>query len=212
MAANRLSIVHVVEPNIGGAVQWVVRVAAAEAAVGNEVLVIGRSGTSADVDRGGVVRWLHVKLGSRWDPRTAVRLARAIRGAVREVNADVVHLHSTYAGLVGRVSLGRWRHCIVYQPHCFAFMRVGRARSAASAIVELLQSMRSEGKTVFVVHHDLQTVREYFDWVVLLNMRLVAAGAVGETFTPQNLQKTYGGRLTLLDEAAEAMRKREPAR
>jgi manganese/zinc/iron transport system ATP- binding protein len=81
-----------------------------------------------------------------------------------------------------------------------------------TAIIDLLQAMRSERKTVFVVHHDLQTVREYFDWVLLLNMRLVAAGPVEDTFTPENLQKTYGGRLTLLDEAAEAMRKREPVR
>jgi manganese/zinc/iron transport system ATP- binding protein len=81
-----------------------------------------------------------------------------------------------------------------------------------SAIVNLLQTMRSEGKTVFVVHHDIQTVRQYFDWVILLNMRLVACGAISEVFTPDNLQKTYGGRLTLLDEAAEAMRQREPVR
>jgi manganese/zinc/iron transport system ATP- binding protein len=81
-----------------------------------------------------------------------------------------------------------------------------------TAIVDLLQSMRSEKKTVFVVHHDLQTVRDYFDWVLLLNMRLVAGGPVDEIFTPENLQKTYGGRLTLLEEAAEAMRKREPVR
>jgi len=81
-----------------------------------------------------------------------------------------------------------------------------------SAIVTLLQTMRSEGKTVFVVHHDIQTVRQYFDWVILLNMRLVACGAITEVFTPDNLQKTYGGRLTLLDEAAEAMRQREPVR
>ena len=81
-----------------------------------------------------------------------------------------------------------------------------------SAIVDLLHSMRSAGKTVFVVHHDLQTVREYFDWVILLNMRLVACGPVDETFTTENMQKTYGGRLTILDEAAEAMRNREPVR
>jgi manganese/zinc/iron transport system ATP- binding protein len=61
-----------------------------------------------------------------------------------------------------------------------------------------------------VVHHDLQTVREYFDYVILLNMRLIACGDVAATFTTENLQKTYGGRLTLLDEAAEAMRKQEP--
>jgi manganese/zinc/iron transport system ATP- binding protein len=81
-----------------------------------------------------------------------------------------------------------------------------------AAIVELLQTLRTEGKTVLVVHHDLQTVREYFDYVILLNMRLVECGPIETTFTNDNLQKTYGGRLTILDEAAEAMRQREPSR
>jgi manganese/zinc/iron transport system ATP- binding protein len=75
------------------------------------------------------------------------------------------------------------------------------------AIVEVLRGLRDEGRTVVAVHHDLQTVPEYFDHVVLLNMRLVAAGPVPEAFTPANLQRTYGGRLTLLDEAAEAVRR-----
>ncbi len=74
------------------------------------------------------------------------------------------------------------------------------------AIVALLQSLRNSGKTVFVVHHELQTVRNYFDFVILLNLRLVAAGPTATTFTKQNLQQTYGGRLTILDEVAEAVR------
>ena len=73
------------------------------------------------------------------------------------------------------------------------------------AIVTLLQDLRSAGKTVLVVHHDLQTVSEYFDHLMLLNMRIVAAGPTAEVFTRENLHKTYGGRLTLLDEAAEAI-------
>ena len=81
-----------------------------------------------------------------------------------------------------------------------------------AAIVELLQTLRSADKTVFVVHHDLQTVREYFDHVILLNMRLVASGPTATTFTNENLHTTYGGRLTILDEAAEAVRQREPSR
>lgn len=81
-----------------------------------------------------------------------------------------------------------------------------------SAIIELLQQLRSSGKTVFVVHHDLQTVRSYFDYIILLNMRLVACGPTETTFTQANLHETYGGRLTILDEAAEAVRQREPIR
>ncbi len=55
------------------------------------------------------------------------------------------------------------------------------------AIVRLLHTLRARGKTVLVVHHDLQTVREYFDQVILLNMRLVACGPTATTFTKQNL-------------------------
>ena len=73
------------------------------------------------------------------------------------------------------------------------------------AIVEVLRELRAQGKTVIAVHHDLQTVGEYFDEVILLNMRVVASGAVSEVFTRENLHKTYGGRLTLLSEAAEAI-------
>jgi manganese/zinc/iron transport system ATP- binding protein len=77
------------------------------------------------------------------------------------------------------------------------------------AIVEILRDLKERRKTAVVIHHDLQTVPEYFDHVVLLNMRIVAHGPVEDTFTSENLQKTYGGRLTLLDEVTEAMRRRE---
>lgn len=77
------------------------------------------------------------------------------------------------------------------------------------AIVDVLREMQRRGKTAVVIHHDLQTTREYFDYVVLLNMRVVAHGPVDEVFDQKNLQKTYGGRLTLLDEVTEAMRQRE---
>lgn len=74
-----------------------------------------------------------------------------------------------------------------------------------TAIVATLRRLKREGRTVIVVHHDLQTVAEYFDQVLLLNLRVVAAGPVDQAFTVENLRKTYGGRLTLLDEAAQAL-------
>jgi manganese/zinc/iron transport system ATP- binding protein len=77
------------------------------------------------------------------------------------------------------------------------------------AIIEQLQTMRQHGKTCVVIHHDLQTVPDYFDHVLLLNMRVVASGPVSEVFTPENLQKTYGGRLTLLEEVSTALRRQE---
>ena len=74
------------------------------------------------------------------------------------------------------------------------------------AIVELLRELRALGKTALVVHHDLQTVSEYFDEVLLLNMRLVASGPIEQAFTTDNLRETYGGKLALLDQVGNRMR------
>ncbi len=76
------------------------------------------------------------------------------------------------------------------------------------AIVDVLRNLQSQGKTAVVVHHDLHTVPEYFDHLVLLNVLAVASGPMATTFTKDNLQRTYGGRLTVLDEVTEAMRRR----
>ncbi|WP_052384059.1 metal ABC transporter ATP-binding protein [Litchfieldella xinjiangensis] len=66
------------------------------------------------------------------------------------------------------------------------------------AIVEVLKSLRQQGKTLLCVHHDLTTVRDYFDHVLLVNVRRVAAGPVDEAFTESALQQAYGGRLGAL--------------
>lgn len=60
------------------------------------------------------------------------------------------------------------------------------------AIINILKELRLRGKTVIVVHHDLQTVKEYFDWVALLNTKLIEYGKVDEVFTDENLRITYG--------------------
>jgi len=65
-------------------------------------------------------------------------------------------------------------------------------------IIALLKELRAVGKTVLVVHHDLQTVTDYFDWVTLLNVRCIASGPVKEVFTEKNLRYAYGGRVAFL--------------
>lgn len=75
------------------------------------------------------------------------------------------------------------------------------------AIITLLSALREDGKTVLVVHHDLQTIPEYFDYLLMLNMRVVAVGPTEEVFTEENLRKTYGGRLTMLAEVGHKMEK-----
>jgi len=81
--------------------------------------------------------------------------------------------------------------------------------STEQAIVGLLRRLRDAGRTAVVVHHDLETVPEYFDHVILINMRVVAHGPVADVFTRENLRQTYGGRLTLLDAASTAIQQQE---
>lgn len=73
-----------------------------------------------------------------------------------------------------------------------------------ATIVALLHELKERGKTLFIVHHDLATAQKYFDMLVLLNMRLLACGPTEEVFKHDLLQKTYGGRLTILSEVATA--------
>ncbi|MBM7567243.1 metal ABC transporter ATP-binding protein [Paenibacillus sacheonensis] len=76
---------------------------------------------------------------------------------------------------------------------------VGVDAATEKAIITLLNELKMQGKTVLVVHHDLATVQEYFDWLMLLNVELIAFGPTEQTFTADKLQQAYGGKLTMLD-------------
>ncbi|KAA3648355.1 MAG: metal ABC transporter ATP-binding protein [Chloroflexi bacterium] len=71
------------------------------------------------------------------------------------------------------------------------------------AIIEVLRALQGRGSTVVAVHHDLETVPEYFDHVLLLNVRAIACGPVEDVFTQENLRKTYGGRTDMLAAATK---------
>ena len=86
---------------------------------------------------------------------------------------------------------------------------VGIDAASEEAIMKLLTEMRKEGKTVVLVHHDLHTAIEFFDWTILLNTRLVAAGRTEEVMTEENLRLAYGGRLNVLSRVADLIRSRE---
>ena len=70
-----------------------------------------------------------------------------------------------------------------------------------SMIINLLKKLKDQGKTIFVVHHDLNTIEAYFDWLIMLNLRLIACGTVLEVYNPLTLHTTYGKNFALFDEA-----------
>ncbi|NBV82917.1 metal ABC transporter ATP-binding protein [bacterium] len=74
---------------------------------------------------------------------------------------------------------------------------VGVDAATEKAIVQVLKNLRERGKTVIVVHHDLQTLTEYFDWAFLLNVKQIALGPIETVITPENLRAAYGGRSAL---------------
>jgi manganese/zinc/iron transport system ATP- binding protein len=86
---------------------------------------------------------------------------------------------------------------------------VGVDAATEKIIINLLQAMAKEGKTIIVVHHDLHSAASYFDWSVLLNMRVVATGPTRDVLTPTLLQETYGGKLTILSKVGELLKERE---
>lgn len=78
-----------------------------------------------------------------------------------------------------------------------------------ASIIEILREMTSKGKTVIVVHHDLQSALQYFNWILMLNMRLVASGPTEKVFTTEMLNETYGGKLTLLSKVGDLIEKNQ---
>lgn len=76
-------------------------------------------------------------------------------------------------------------------------------------MMALLKDLRNQGKTIVIVHHDLNTVKTYFDWVVLLNQYIVASGPTDQVLTDELLLRTYGGRLNLLSEVENLIHQRE---
>jgi manganese/zinc/iron transport system ATP- binding protein len=77
------------------------------------------------------------------------------------------------------------------------------------AILKILKELNSQGKTILVVHHDLLTVKEYFESVAMLNTRLITSGKIEEVFTEDNIRKTYGGNVNLIKAQKNAIFKED---
>lgn len=86
---------------------------------------------------------------------------------------------------------------------------VGIDAATETLIINLLRDLRDKGKTIFIVHHDLNTVKSYFDWGILLNMRLVACGPINDCLTPFHLTHTFGKNELLFNEVFQLSKQKE---
>lgn len=100
---------------------------------------------------------------------------------------------------IGELSGGQFQRVLIartlLQEAEFIFLDepfVGIDAASEAIILDILKRFRDEGKIIFIVHHDLGKVREYFDELVMLNQSLIACGPTDTVFTEGNLQKTFG--------------------
>lgn len=122
---------------------------------------------------------------------------------------DLVGMSSFADRQIGELSGGQqqrlfFARALVQNPDLFLLDEpfAGIDLATEKVLIGLLKKLRDQGKTILVVHHDLPTVSEYFDWAVLLNTHLVACGPLEEVFTRKNLLSTYGKAAQLFGEAA----------
>ncbi|MCC7158496.1 MAG: ATP-binding cassette domain-containing protein, partial [Ignavibacteria bacterium] len=80
---------------------------------------------------------------------------------------------------------------------------VGVDAKTEKAIFSLMKELKESGKTILVIHHDLGKVLEYFDKLIMVNQTLIAFGDSKEVFTPELINRTYGGKLTILQKTEE---------
>lgn len=76
---------------------------------------------------------------------------------------------------------------------------VGVDATTEETIVRILKELREQGRTAVVVHHDINTLESYFDHVILLNQRIIAAGPTKQVLTPENMSIAYGPQLNILN-------------
>lgn len=112
---------------------------------------------------------------------------------------EKVNLSDFKARQIGSLSGGQFQRALIarclVQEADYIFLDepfVGIDSVSETIIMDILQHLKAQGKTILIVHHDLSRVRTYFDDLIILNKKLISAGAVAQVFTSENLKKAYG--------------------
>lgn len=141
-----------------------------------------------------------------------------IRKADREaalVALDLVGMASFASRQISQLSGGQQQRlflarALLQNPDIFLLDEpfTGVDLATEKAIMTLLRKQKQQGKTILIVHHDLPTVEEYFDWALLLNTRLIDCGPISQVFHRKNLSSTFGKEQMLFSEAVDLSAKK----
>lgn len=143
----------------------------------------------------------HLKFWQR-PSRTDIKIAKQALKQVDMLDFQNHQINQLSGGQQQRVFLARalaQKASLYLMDEPFA----GVDATTEAAIIDLFNDLKSKNKTIVCVHHDLNTIGDYFDWIILINARLIAVGPIEETLTAANLNKTFGGRLSLLSKMTE---------
>ena len=148
-------------------------------------------------------RYPHVGWWKRFTKQDAAQVDQALE-AMDLLDLQDRQVSALSGGQQQRAFLAR---ALAQEAHVFLLDEpfTGLDADAEERLADLMRGLKKEGRLIIASHHDLATVARYFDWVILLNMRVVASGPTSEVFTAENLEKTYGGQLNLLNQAVSAL-------
>lgn len=156
-----------------------------------------------------------VQMG-RYKPKNLFRRMREIDHDLVDDALEKVQLSALADRQIGQLSGGQQQRVFIGRAlaqgaeiYLLDEPFIGVDVATEKAIMDLLLRMRSEGKTIVIVHHDLQAVTQHFDHLVMLNTRLVADGPIKDVLTQENLQATYGGQLNLFSQLQQLIQKKD---
>lgn len=141
-------------------------------------------------------RYPHRKVFERLQPADKEKAEEAMK---------MLGIHDLRNKQIGELSGGQQQRAFIARALCqeaeiylFDEPFVGVDITTENKIIEIVKDLAGQGKMVVIIHHDLAKVKEYFERLIMINQRIIAVGDTEEVFSDENIKKTYGGRLTIL--------------